>query len=595
MIEELRIRDLGVIADATLPLGPGLSVVTGETGAGKTMVVTALGLLLGGRSDAGAVRVGAKSALAEASVRLTPGHAAVERALEAGADVEEHDGVADLLVARTVGADGRSRAHLGGRSAPVGALAEVGQQLVVIHGQSEQLRLKGAAAQREALDRFAGEEFGDRLADYASVYERWTAAQRELSALTNASRERIREAESLEAALREIEAVDPQPGEDNELRAESLRLSNLEGLRLAAQQAHEALVAEDFGEAGDATTLVDAAKRALEHVAEHDRALGSAAERLAEVGYLLADIASELASYGAALDAEGPQRLAEVEERRAALGNLVRKYAPSVDEVIAWAETGQKRLYELQDDGGRIEALTDQVAHDEERLWGLARELTARRRDAAADLAARVSTELAALAMPDATLQVSIEETDTLGSRGADDVAILLQPHAGAPARPLGKGASGGELSRVMLAIEVVLAAVDPVPTFVFDEVDAGVGGRAAVEIGRRLAMLARHVQVLVVTHLPQVAAFADRHIRVTKTSVASADSAGRGTDGMGGVAGFTSSDVSLLGNDERVVELARMLAGQEDSASAQAHAQELLDDARNNARPATRQRAGKR
>ncbi|WP_138443067.1 DNA repair protein RecN [Sinomonas susongensis] len=577
MIEELRIRDLGVIADATLPLGPGLSVVTGETGAGKTMVVTALGLLLGGRSDAGAVRVGAKSALAEASVRLEQGHAAVERALEAGADVEEHDGAAELIVARTVGADGRSRAHLGGRSAPVGALAEVGQQLVVIHGQSEQLRLKSAAAQREALDRFAGEEFAARLGEYTALYARWVGAQRELNELTSASRERIREAESLEQALEEIAAVDPQPGEDDELKAESLRLSNLEGLRLAAQQAHEALVAEDFGEAGDATTLVDAAKRALDHVSEHDPALAAASVRLAEIGYVLADVARELASYGASLDAEGPQRLAEVEERRAALGALVRKYAPSVDEVIAWAEAGQKRLYELQDDGGRIDVLTEQVARDEEKLRTLAAELTSRRRDAAAELAERVSAELTALAMPDATLQVSVDETSELGPLGSDEVAILLRPHAGAPARVLGKGASGGELSRVMLAIEVVLAAVDPVPTFVFDEVDAGVGGRAAVEIGRRLAMLARHVQVLVVTHLPQVAAFADRHIRVTKTSVAAGDPGDR----AGGVAGFTSSDVALLAEDERVVELARMLAGQEDSASARAHAQELLDDAR--------------
>jgi DNA repair protein RecN (Recombination protein N) len=599
VIEELRIRDLGVIADAALPLGPGLSVVTGETGAGKTMVVTALGLLLGGRSDAGAVRVGAKSALAEASVRLEPGHAAVERALEAGADVEEHDGVADLLLARTVAADGRSRAHLGGRAAPVGALAEVGQQLVVIHGQSEQLRLKSSAAQREALDRFAGDEFGARLTEYATLYAGWTGAQRELAELTSASRERIREAEALESALEEIAAVDPQPGEDEELKAEALRLSNLEGLRLAAQQAHEALVAEEFGEAGDATTLVDTAKRTLEQVSDHDPALASAAERLAEVGYVLADIARELASYGASLDAEGPQRLAEVEERRASLGSLIRKYAPTIDEVIAWAEASQKRLYELQDDGGRIDVLTEQVARDEEKLRALAAELTLRRREAAAELADRVSGELTALAMPDATLQVTVEETSELGPLGADDVAILLRPHAGAPARPLGKGASGGELSRVMLAIEVVLAAVDPVPTFVFDEVDAGVGGRAAVEIGRRLAMLARHVQVLVVTHLPQVAAFADRHIRVTKTSVASNE---RGTDRSAGVAGFTSSDVSLLAEEERVVELARMLAGQEDSASARAHAQELLEDARagwekvpaKTARAATRARAAK-
>ncbi|WP_413250621.1 DNA repair protein RecN [Sinomonas flava] len=573
MIEELRIRDLGVITEASLPLGPGLSVVTGETGAGKTMVVTALGLLLGGRSDAGAVRTGAKSALAEARVRLEPGHAAVVRAQEAGADIEEYDGAAELLLARTVGADGRSRAHVGGRSAPVGVLAEVGGALVVIHGQSEQLRLKSPAAQREALDKFAGEKLAAVQKDYAETYTRWTAARRELDELVSSSRERIREAESLEASLAEIAELDPQPGEDEELRAESARLSNAEALRVAAQQAHEALVAEDFAEGADATTLVDTAKRTLEQVAEHDAELGASAERLAEVGYLLADIAASLASYGASLDSDGPGRLAEVEERRAALTGLTRKYAPTLDEVIAWAETGQKRLFELQDDDGRIEVLTAQIAADEARLRELAAQMTAQRRDAAGALAARVSEELTALAMPDATLQVAVEETDELGPEGADTIAILLRPHAGAPARPLGKGASGGELSRVMLAIEVVLAAVDPVPTFVFDEVDSGVGGRAAVEIGRRLAMLAQHVQVLVVTHLPQVAAFADRHITVIKNSVAT----GRTSDGVQGV---TSSDIRVLGEDERVVELARMLAGQEDSASAQAHALELLEDA---------------
>jgi DNA repair protein RecN (Recombination protein N) len=582
VIEELRIRDLGVITEATLPLGPGLSVVTGETGAGKTMVVTALGLLLGGRSDAGAVRTGAKSALAEATVRLEPGHAAVVRAEEAGADVEEHDGAAELLLARTVGADGRSRAHVGGRSAPVGVLAEVGGALVVIHGQSEQLRLKSAAAQREALDKFAGEGLARVHADYSRTFAGWTAARRELDELTSSSRERIREAESLEAALAEIAEVDPQPGEDEALRAESVRLTHAEALRIAAQQAHQALIAEDYAEGSDATTLVDGAKRTLEQVAEHDAELAAAAERLAEAGYLLADVAASLASYATSLDADGPGRLAEVEERRAGLTGLIRKYAPTLDDVIAWAETSQKRLFELQDDDGRIEELTAQLEADEARLRSLAATMTQHRREAAEALAARVSDELTALAMPDATLQVSVEETGDLGPDGADIVGILLRPHAGAPARPLGKGASGGELSRVMLAIEVVLAAVDPVPTFVFDEVDSGVGGRAAVEIGRRLAMLARHVQVLVVTHLPQVAAFADRHITVTKTSIAT----GRTAEGVQGV---TSSDIRVLGQDERVVELARMLAGQEDSASAQAHALELLEDAGSSRAASTR------
>ncbi|WP_454810246.1 DNA repair protein RecN [Paenarthrobacter nitroguajacolicus] len=573
MLEELRIRDLGVITDAALPLGPGLSVVTGETGAGKTMVVTAVGLLLGARSDAGAVRSGAKSASAEAVLKLDPAHSAVERAKEAGGEAEEFDGVAELLLARTVGADGRSRAYVGGRAAPVGVLAELGESLVVVHGQSDQIRLKSATAQRHALDRFAGAPLAKTLGEYQELFNHWKAIQSELETLRSEARERLREAESLEAALKEIDEVDPQPGEDETLKAEAVKLANVEELRLAAAAAHESLIAEEFGDAGDATTMVDAAKRTLEHVAEHDEELRSAATRLAEVGFLLNDIAAELSSYQAALDTEGPERLSEIEERRAALAKLIRKYAPSIDEVLEWAAAARTRLDELQDDSSRIEALDAEVGSAEATLRKQAAGITKARLKAAKDLSARVSAELKALAMADATLVIEVDGSGVLGPWGTDEIAFLLRPHSGAPARPLGKGASGGELSRVMLAIEVVLAAVDPVPTFVFDEVDAGVGGRAAVEIGRRLAMLARHVQVLVVTHLPQVAAFADQHIRVTKTSV-------RGADGKT-TTGFTSSDVQLLSDDERVKELARMLAGQEDSESAQAHAQELLDDAK--------------
>jgi DNA repair protein RecN (Recombination protein N) len=573
MLEELRIRDLGVITDATLPLGPGLSVVTGETGAGKTMVVTAVGLLLGARSDAGAVRSGAKSATAEAVLKLDSGHPAVARALEAGAEVEEFDGGAELILARRLGADGRSRAFLGGRAAPVGVLAEIGETLVVVHGQSDQIRLKGAAAQRGALDKFAGDALAAPLESFQSLYSHWKTIQAELDTLRGAARDRLREAESLESALAEIDDVDPQPGEDEALKAEAVKLANVEELRIAASTAHQALIAEDFGDTGDATTLVDAAKRTLEHVAEHDGELGAAAARLAEVGFLLNDIATELASYQASLDSEGPERLAEIEDRRAALARLVRKYAPSIDEVLVWTENARVRFDELQDDSTRIEALDAEVVRVEAELRKQAASITKIRTKAAKDLSARVSSELTALAMADATLKITVDAAGQLTPYGGDEISFLLQPHSGAPARPLGKGASGGELSRVMLAIEVVLAAVDPVPTFVFDEVDAGVGGRAAVEIGRRLAMLAQHVQVLVVTHLPQVAAFADQHITVIKTSV-------RGSDG-GTATGFTSSDVRLLDGPGRVRELARMLAGQEDSESAQAHAQELLDDAK--------------
>ncbi|WP_026548663.1 DNA repair protein RecN [Arthrobacter sp. Br18] len=572
MIEEMRIRDLGVITDATLTLGPGLTVVTGETGAGKTMVITALGLLRGARSDAGAVRLGAKSASAEAVLRLEPNSAVAVRAAEAGAALEEYDGAAELILARTVTSEGRSRAFVGGRSAPVGVLAELGDQLVVVHGQSDQLRLKGAAAQRAALDKFGGAPLAVQLTDYGTAFGRWRDALAERDRLLAEARERVREAEGLEAALAEIGAVEPQPGEDAALKSESMRLGNVEELRTAAVVAHSALVSEEFGSDADAISLVDEAKRQLEAVAEHDQDLEALAARVAEVGYLLADISGELAAYGAALDGEGPGRLAEVESRRAELAVLVRKYAPTIDEVLRWREQGARRLEELSGDSSRVDELGAVIEELDREVHEHADLLSELRRAAAETLAARVSEELSALAMPDANLLIEVTAAGSLMPHGQDDISFNLQPHPGSAPRPLGKGASGGELSRVMLAIEVVLAAVDPVPTFVFDEVDAGVGGKAAVEIGRRLAMLAEHVQVIVVTHLPQVAAFAERHIRVTKNVSRAASSDDDG--------GFTASDVEVLPDAERVRELARMLAGQEDSASARAHAEELLADA---------------
>ena len=569
MIQEIRISDLGVISQATLPLGPGFSVVTGETGAGKTMVITALGLLLGRRADAGAVRHGAKQAVADATLVLPATSKVLERAEEAGALVERFDDQAELIITRTLSAEGRSRASVGGRAAPVGVLVELGEDLIAIHGQTDQLRLKGAAAQRASLDKFAGAPMSKLLSGYQQTFDKWGSAQAELEELVAASRERIREAESLQTALEEIDAVDPQPGEDVELKNQSLKLSNVEALRSNANLAHESLNSEDY-EAASVISLVEAAKHALDQVAADDADIKALAERLNEVGILAAEISTDLAAYLSDLDAEGPERLASLEERRSDLNRLIRKYAPNIDDVISWANSSRTRLTEIQGDDGRIEELRTETESLRTEVLDLAAKLSKLRAKAAKDLAARVTSELAALAMPDAKFVLEIEKLSEPNRYGLDSVTMLLQPHAGSSPRPLGKGASGGELSRVMLAIEVVLAAVDPVPTFVFDEVDAGVGGKAAVEIGKRLAMLAKHVQVIVVTHLPQVAAYADRHVRVIKSSNALA------ADG----AGFTASDVVLLDEAERVRELARMLAGQEDSSTAQAHAEELLGEA---------------
>lgn len=574
MLEELRITSLGVINESVLELGPGFTAITGETGAGKTMIVTALGLLLGGRADTGAVRTGARSARVEGLVRLTGDSLAAQvgaRVDELGGEVED----GRLLLARQISAEGRSRAYAGGVSVPATALAALADPLVAVHGQSDQHRLLRPAAQRDALDSFAGEKSLAVRERYTDCFGRLRQTETELAELVHSARERAREADLLRFGLGEIEAVDPAPGEDGALAAEEARLGFADTLRTAAEQARECLSSEDG--AADALGTVSAARKLLDGVRDHDPEAAGLADRLAEVSYLLSDVAADVSSYASGLDTD-PARLASVSDRRAALTGLTRKYGETIDEVLSWAESGSARLLDLDNTDGRIEELRIRRGSLREELAGLGVDLSARRTRAAAKLGLVVTGELTSLAMPHAELGVSVTQTEdtdcgvAVGARrvrftsnGIDDVEFLLAANRGAEPRPLGKGASGGELSRVMLAVEVALAATNPVPTFVFDEVDAGVGGKAAVEVGRRLALLARHAQVLVVTHLPQVAAFADQHVVVVKSD-----------DGS-----VTSSGLTRLDDQGRVKELSRMLAGLEDSGTAIAHAQELLDTAR--------------
>ncbi|WP_445524987.1 DNA repair protein RecN [Streptomyces cyslabdanicus] len=576
VLEEMRIRSLGVIDDAVVELSPGFTAVTGETGAGKTMVVTSLGLLLGGRADPALVRIGAGKAVVEGRVTVPAEASAAVRAEEAGAELD--DGA--LLISRTVSAEGRSRAHLGGRSVPVGLLAELADELVAVHGQTDQQGLLKLTRQRQALDRYAGDAVAVPLAKYAEAYRRLRAVTAELDEITTRARERAQEADMLRFGLDEIAGVEPRAGEDTELAEEAERLGHAEALSSAATAAHAALAGDPEDPEGiDAATLVAGAQRALEAVRSHDPALAALADRIGEIGILLGDVAGELAGYADDLDAD-PLRLAAVEERRAALGALTRKYGEyekGVAAVLSWAERSAARLTELDGDDERIGELTAERDVLRSELGGLAQALTDARTEAAERFAAAVTAELASLAMPHARVSFDIRQTEdpegvevggrtvACGPTGADEVELLLAPHPGAPPRPIAKGASGGELSRVMLAVEVVFAGTDPVPTYLFDEVDAGVGGKAAVEIGRRLARLAKSAQVVVVTHLPQVAAFADRQLLVEKTN-----------DGS-----VTRSGVKVLEGEDRVRELSRMLAGQEDSQTARAHAEELLAAAR--------------
>ena len=562
MIEEIYIRDLGVIQEARLSFGPGLTVITGETGAGKTMVLSALGLLLGERSDTSSIRRGQDQAFVEGRWFLkdnTDAAAQVaDRLAEAGAEIS----AGELIMNRSVSSEGRGRASVSGKAAPINLLSELGERLVVVHGQSDQIRLKSAVAQREALDQFAG--VANLLAGYQQNFNQWKSSSQQLIEIQSALDSRAKEAQELRASVEELEAADPKPGEDQELTDKANRLTHVEELRIAASSAHEAISSESFDGATDAIGLVGAARRSLEQVAAHDPELEKIAESLKQLGYQLNDASAEISSYLDGLDGDSARVLESIQERRAVLNTLIRKYGPTLEDVIKLRESASDRLLELDSSSEQIEQLTKQVQEHHSAMTKAAQELSAARTAAAKKLAEQVTAELAALAMAGSTLVVDVVAADEFGPFGKDQVSIQLSSYPGAEPRPLGKGASGGELSRIMLAIEVVLAQTQQAPTFIFDEVDAGVGGAAAIEVGRRLAMLAKQAQVIVVTHLAQVAAFANQHLRVLKNS----------TDE------FTATDVVALNNEDRVNELARMLSGMPESDSGRTHAAELLEKA---------------
>ncbi|MBK8733869.1 MAG: DNA repair protein RecN [Actinomycetales bacterium] len=563
----MRIRCLGVIDDAVLALHPGFTVLTGETGAGKTMVVQGLGLLLGARADSALVRSGAPRAAVEGLLTLPPEHPAISRVVDAGGEIDD----GDLVLARTVGADGRSRAFVGGRSAPIGVLADLGEQLVAVHGQADQWRLRRPDQHRELLDVFGGPAIAERLTAYQQVYAALGAARAERDRLTSADRDRAREVDTLTAALEHIERVDPQPGEDEALRVEDERLAHAEGLRYAVAAAHSALVGSDDGaETANAVEMINTARATLAAETRHDPRVEELHRRVSEAGYVVADLAADLAGYLADLDAD-PARLAAVQARRAELAGLTRRYGDTVDEVLQWSRTAAAQLTELLGADDRLAVLETEVARLTAELSDAAAALREQRRSTATVFAAEVEAELAQLSMASARLSVTVTEREP-GPYGADEVEILLAANSGAALRSVSKAASGGELSRVMLAIEVVSgrrpasresAQAGSDLTFVFDEVDAGVGGQAALDIGARLADLAAYAQVVVVTHLPQVAAYADRHLIVRKAD-----------DGS-----VTASSVIEVGGQARLEELARMMGGGATSAGLE-HARELLEAA---------------
>jgi DNA repair protein RecN (Recombination protein N) len=566
LIEEISIRDLGVIGDARLVFSKGLTAITGETGAGKTMVLSALGLLLGHRANVSTVRIGADQSFVEgrwflADTGVGVGARVTGMLEEAGIPVED----GELILNRSVSGEGRSKASANGRALPVASITELGEELVVVHGQSDQIRLKSAKAQREALDSFAGAVLGNQLREYKEAFAQLAALRARHASLATGSAERTKRIEDLRAWIAELEKLDAKPGELDRVSQQIEKLDSIEALRLAAGGAHEALSSSGYDDTRDASALVSAARKLLEGAMSSDSSLEPLAERLRELGMQLTDIAADLASYMADLESDAETSIEWLQARKAALVAAGRQHLAdpnSLDEKLAELHA---ELLQIDDSGDSLAALTDELARLEADCWSKAREISVARKATAATLEQEVTLELAGLAMPNARLVVEIEQGNQLTATGIDEVTLMLASFSGAQARPIAKGASGGELSRIMLALEVVLAKGVETPTFIFDEVDAGVGGEAAIEVGRRLARLAQNAQVIVVTHLAQVAAFADRQLRVLKSHAGD----------------VTSSDVVALEGEPRIAELARMISGMADSEAARKNAQELLSLAR--------------
>ena len=543
MLRELHISGLGVIEDLDLELHPGLNVLTGETGTGKTMVTVGLQLALGRRGGTSLVRAGAPAAKVQARFDAPPAAASAGWA---------EDG--EVLLARTVTAEGRSTARVSGQLAPVSALAELAGELVEVHGQHEGQRLLSTVAQTRFLDRYAGGEHLDAVEALRVEHGRLRDAKAALAELDERERDRERQMDLLAYQVREIETAAPRPGETDELKLEAARLDHAGRLLERASSAERSLAAED-----GAADALGAASAELRAAGEVDPGAEELAARAFELSAAATELAVEVRGYRERLELD-PARLQEVRERIGALDALQRKYGKGEEEVLAFGDRARESLDALAGVEQERERAAAEVAERTERVAALATAVSDGRARAVPELTEALRRELGELGMEGASIEVTLVPNPELVSGGAEHAAFVFSGGPGQPAQPLAKVASGGELSRTMLACRSVLVDLDDVPTLIFDEVDAGIGGQAGVAVGRRLANLALGRQVVVVTHLPQIASFADRHIRVRKD------------DG--------TASVEVLDDAERVEELSRMLAGLPGSDAAAAHAEELLSEA---------------
>lgn len=555
MIDQLTIKNLGVIPQAELSFSPGFTALTGETGAGKTMVLSSIGLLLGKKADSALVRYGEKELAVEGIFVTDSSSQAAALLTEAGGLVED----GEIILARTVPARGRSRCHGGGRTIPSGVLSQIGSELVTIHGQAEQLRLRSGARQLALLDSFGGPAHQELVTEFRATYTSWRDLQTQLEDWENQRQAREIEVSRLKEGVELQEKLQPEPGEEEQLLHKIERLGNVEDLREAAQAAYNYLGGDSSDSAG-AASLVSAAIQALEKGAQSDEELSELVSGLRDASSIILDISAEAGAYLSNLEAD-PAQLDQAQSRLSQLRHAYRPWSKDLDSWLTWADTARARIIQLSGPQNQGTVLEEQLEKAASQLQTLGKKVSRARLALAKTLKKEVAGELAALQMPDAGFDIELKSLAEPNSHGFDQVTFGLRAGVNAEIRPLGQGASGGELSRIMLALEVTLAAkslAKGTPTFIFDEVDAGIGGATALAVGERLSRLAKHAQVIVVTHLPQVAAWADKQLVVSKNN--------------------DIAQVREVAGSKREREIARMLAGKADSKSALDHARELIN-----------------
>lgn len=567
-LEEISIKGLGVIDSATIEFTPGLNVITGETGAGKTMVITALSLVLGGKADSDLIRKGSERLVSSGRFALPSKLPISLREL-----IEEHElGLqeAEILMTRTVNSDGKSRAQIEGLPTTAAVLGTFANELIEIHGQHGTLQLNKPVKQRELLDAFGGSDLEELLTNYQNLLSEYKDVTTRIAELERAAKDRDQEIEELSALVSDYNKLKPASEEFALLEAEIGKLESVEEIRIAIEQASAALDSDEEG----AISIVNKARRAIQSVRNKDPKIEEMAARIDETFYSISDVASEIGSYLEQLSAD-PARLDELISRRVGIRSFAKRYgsgadlSQALDTGIERAKAAKGRIADLQGGDNRIEELKGESQTLLKDLVKASNQLSKMRVEIAGTLSQKVTHELQSLAMPKANFRCEVknqleinDRSKDFGQFGNDEIQMLFSAHSSGELLPISKAASGGELSRLMLALEVVVAATSPKGTYLFDEVDAGIGGKAALEVGKRLKKLAQHAQIIVVTHLPQVAIWADNHLRVVKDSSGS----------------ITESSISKVVEAEREVEIARMLSGLEESEHAQEHARELLD-----------------